>query len=54
MMSHWKNHLYYRFFPDTDNPRIDANEALLIRAIVPPFNEVIPNICNPQEPIPAF
>jgi hypothetical protein len=54
MFRHWKNHLYYRYYPDTDNNRIDNNEIQLIRAIIPPLNETIPNKIDIQVTIPAF
>lgn len=54
MMHHWKHYLYYRYFPDTDNERIDSNEAILIRAVLPAFNERIPDNIIIQNPVPAF
>lgn len=54
MFAHWNKYLYYRYFPDTDNNRIKANEAMLIRAIAPPFNEQIPNKIEITTSIKAF
>lgn len=54
MMTVWKADLYYRYFPDTDNDRIDRAEALLIRAIVPFYNEKIPDSISVQPTINAF
>lgn len=54
MFENWKNHLYYRYYPDTDNQRIHDNEIQLIRAILPPLNEVIPDKLEVQPTIPAF
>jgi len=54
MFKHWKDHLYYRYYPDTDNDNIKRNEAQLIRAILPPLNEVIPDKMDIRETIPAF
>ncbi len=54
MFSHWKEYLYYRYFPDTDNENIDKNEAMLIRAILPPFNEQIPDKIEPKTTVSAF
>lgn len=50
----WRDYLYYRFYPDTDNNRIDTNEVQLIRSILPPLNEAIPDRIEIQETIPAF
>lgn len=54
MFNHWKSFVYYRYFPDTDNNRIKANEALLLNAIWPPFNPTIPNKIEIQPAINAF
>ena len=54
MFKHWKNHLYYRYYQDTDNRRISDNEIQLIRAILPPLNEVIPERLDVQQTQPAF
>lgn len=54
MLNHWKEYLYYRYYPDTDNNRIDTNESILIRSIFPPFNEVIPDRMDIQQTVPAF
>ena len=54
MFRHWKKHLYYRYYPDTDNDNIDSNEIKLIRTILPPFNERIPDKIDIQPTISAF
>ena len=54
MFNHWKNFVYYRYFPDTDNNRIKANEAMLLNAIWPPFNPTIPNKIEVQPATNAF
>ena len=54
MFKHWKNYLYYQYFPDTDNEAIKRNEVQLIRAILPPLNERIPDRIEIQATIPAF
>ena len=54
MFDLWDNQLYYRYYPDTDNETINKNEVLLIRAIVPPFNTIIPNNIQEQPEINAF
>jgi hypothetical protein len=50
----WSNYLYYRYYASTDNTFIDETEATLIRAILPPMNEKIPDKVNVQPAIPAF
>ena len=50
----WRNHLYYRYYASTDNTFIDKAEATLIRAILPPMNEKIPDKVNVQPAVPAF
>lgn len=50
----WKHNIYYRFYADNDNDRIDQNEVQLIRSILPPLNEKIPNKLEIQPTIPAF
>lgn len=54
MFSRWKDQLYYRYFADTENDRIKSNEAALIRAILPPYNEQIPDKIEIQPEIKAF
>lgn len=54
MFNHWKEYVYYRYYPDTDNERIIANEALLLNAIWPPFNPTIPSNIDVQPTINAF
>jgi hypothetical protein len=50
----WKDFLYYRYYPETDNSAIIQNEAQLIRAILPPFNDEIPNKIDFKQPENAF
>ena len=54
MFKFWKDHLYYRYFAETNNERIDNLEVKLIRAIVPPFNDAIPENIDIITSIPAF
>lgn len=54
MMSKWKKNLYYRFFPDTDNNRIKQTEIILIRSILPYYNEEIPDNLCVQPKVKAF
>ena len=54
MFNNWKDDLYYRYFPDTDNDAIIKNEISLIRSIVPPYNEDIPNRIEEQPTVNAF
>lgn len=54
MFKLWKNHLYYRYYASTNNEFIDKTESTLIRAILPPMNEIIPDKINIQPQIPAF
>lgn len=50
----WKNNIYYRFYADNDNDRIDQNEVQLIRSILPPLNEKIPDKLEVQPTVLAF
>lgn len=54
MFKFWKDHLYYRYYKDTDNDRIDRNEVQIIRAILPPMNEAIPDKLIKLPEVPAF
>ena len=54
MFDLWGNDLYYRYYSDTDNETIERNEALLIRAIVPPYNLEIPKRIDVQPSTNAF
>ena len=54
MKKYWREYLYYRFFPEKDNEIIDLDEAILIRAIRPPFNSDIPDKIEVQEKTKAF
>lgn len=54
MFDRWKECLYYRYYPDTDNDKIKNNEIKLIRSILPQYNEAIPDKIDIQESVPAF
>ena len=54
MFSKWKNHIYCRCFPETNNDKIAKDESLLIQTILPYYNEDIPNNISIQQPIKAF
>lgn len=54
MKKYWKNYLFYRYYPETNNEKIDNDEATLIRAIRPPFNSEIPDKIEVQTSINAF
>jgi len=54
MFDRWGKYLYYRYYLDDDNARIDKTEKYLIRAILPIYNEDIPNIKEVRAPVPAF
>lgn len=54
MKRQWRDYLYYRFYPDTNNAQIDKNEELLIKAILPMFNERIPDSIERQITVSAF
>ena len=54
MFQEWKSYIYYRYFPKIDNYEIDRIEAQLIRAILPPLNEKIPDRIEIQPTITAF
>ena len=54
MKKYWKDYLYYRYFPETDNDQITRDEVQLIRAIRPPFNSEIPDKLEVQTSINAF
>lgn len=54
LFKRWGQYVYYRYYPDTNNKKIDENEVMLIRAIKPDFNEEIPDKLDPQLPISAF
>ncbi len=54
MKKYWKDYLFYRYYPETDNDVIDRDEATLIRAIRPPFNSEIPDKIEVQATTNAF
>jgi hypothetical protein len=43
LIGKWGQHLYLRYLPLTNNDQIKRLEAALIRSIMPPFNEDIPD-----------
>lgn len=54
LFKYWKEYLYFRYFPSNDNSLIDQSENSLIRAILPPFNDEIPDKLEFKEPKSAF
>ena len=48
MKKYWKDYLFYRYYPETNNEQIDKDEVALIRAIRPPFNSEIPDKLDVQ------
>lgn len=50
----WGDYLYYRFYPECDEEIIDKYEELLIKAIVPYYNELIPDKYYIKKTVPAF
>jgi len=54
MKKYWKDYLFYRYYPETNNAQIDMDEATLIRAIRPPFNSEIPDKIEVKRTINAF
>lgn len=54
MFERWKPHIYYRYYMETNNNRIKQLESILIRSIVPPLNEDIPNRIIIGSTSPAF
>lgn len=54
MKKYWKKYLFYRYFPETNNEIIDQDEAMLIRAIRPPFNSEIPDKIEVKSTVKAF
>ena len=54
MFKRWKNYLYYRYYADTNNETIVRNEIQLIRAILPEYNESIPDRLEVRATVPAF
>lgn len=54
MKKYWKEYLFYRYYPETNNDKIDEDERVLIRAIRPPFNSEIPDKIKVQKTTKAF
>ena len=54
LFEHWKEYLYFQYFPCTDNSVIQRCEANLIHAIFPPFNDDIAEKIIFHTPINAF
>ncbi len=52
MIKKWGDKLYLRYYPSNDNDLIKAVESKLIKGILPPFNDEIPDeiIYKPSEP----
>lgn len=54
MFTRWKDYIYCRCFPETDNDKIEIDESLLIKVILPYYNEDIPDKLFVQPSINAF
>lgn len=54
LFEHWKEYLYFQYFPCKDNTVIQRCEANLIHAIFPPFNDDIAEKIIFHTPINAF
>lgn len=54
LLKYWKNYLFFRYYPASDNTFIDRTENNLIRAVFPPFNDEIPDKIEFEEPVDAF
>lgn len=54
MFSRWKEHLYYRYFPCNENEETCQDELILISAILPQYNEEIPEKISKLVKKPAF
>lgn len=54
MFRRWKQHLYYRYFPNNNNNETCRDEILLIKAIFPEYNEEIPDKIIKVRKEPAF
>ena len=54
LFRNWSQHIYYRYYPEINNEVIDNLEVKLIRAILPPFNEKIPDRIDIQDTVLAF
>ena len=54
MFTKWKDYIYCRCFPEMNNERISEDESLLIKTILPYYNEDIPDEIYVQPDINAF
>lgn len=54
LFKYWKDYLYLRYFPCTDNNLVDQLEKLLIYAIFPPFNDKIVDKIIVKPSVKAF
>lgn len=54
MFSKWKDYIYCRCYPETNNEKIGLDESLLINTILPYYNEDIPDKIHVQPEINAF
>ena len=54
LFKYWKDYLYIRYFPCTDNHIIDQLEKQLIHAIFPPFNDKIVDKIVVKPSVKAF
>lgn len=54
LFKYWKDNLYVRYFQSDDNTFIVNGESALIKSILPPFNDDIPESIVLKEPQKAF
>ena len=54
LFKYWKDFLYIKYLPSDDNEFIKAGESSLIRAILPPFNDEIPDRIEYKQGVNAF
>lgn len=54
LFRNWKDFLYIKYFHTQNNKLIERGEKELIRAILPPFNDEIPDSIDFKKPQKAF
>ena len=54
LFRYWKDYLYIRYFSTKDTTLIEEGERTLIRAVLPPFNDDIPDKIEYKAPQNAF
>lgn len=54
LFRHWKDYLYVKYFSTKDNELIQQGESALIKAILPPFNDDIPEKIEFKQARKAF